>query len=434
MKKYLIFFCIFFLIFSFIPISFVKGATSITYNAVSNIITVTGFPSDSPCSFWDLYNASNINGWNIVKMFPSDNVTFEFGCRIIIGGISTHTYFIDKNIHITFNSTSISANGHNLIEVKYRGHFTLGQLDNATTKLTSRGVSILAVNSGYTYNSIIYGQHSSADIKLYSCSFISTSPNSGSLQHRVRGLKNNTPVYNCLFNNVYLELSSVDGFRITMLEGDCSLSRSTGTFEDIYLEAPFSQYIYWYGSETGNLKNIKGIGNKGAYGDIRCLGITVNHNITNGDFDRWRFNWGGSATGEVYRNYEFDLTVTYPNGTVINGTLTGARVEIQHFGNNSGIDYNATLNEDGSINQTILSMGFYNQTGDDNIYNYNPFNLRIYNVTGYVEYNGNFTLNKKEDLTISLISYANIDYTLPIALLISFGVICILLIIAKIKR
>jgi len=102
------------------------------------------------------------------------------------------------------------------------------------------------------------------------------------------------------------------------------------------------------------------------------------------------------------RQYTFGLTVTYPNGTAINGTSTGARATIQHYGQAQSTDYNATLGEDGTITQQTLSMGFYNSTGGDTIYSYNPYNLRVWNVTGYQDYNLNFTLSDKTNWTITL--------------------------------
>jgi len=87
----------------------------------------------------------------------------------------------------------------------------------------------------------------------------------------------------------------------------------------------------------------------------------------------------------------FDLTVTYSNGTNVNGTATECRVVFQHYGNGGGVDYNATLGEDGTIpRQTWVSS-------------YNPYNLQITNVTGYQDYNGNFTLSEKTDWTIALL-------------------------------
>lgn len=126
-------------------------------------------------------------------------------------------------------------------------------------------------------------------------------------------------------------------------------------------------------------------------------------NFTNVVSSSWNIDWIGSLdTGVVWRKNTYDLTITFPNGTAINGTETGARVVMQHYGEDAGLDYNATLAGDGTIPTQSLINGFYNRTGNDTIYDYNPFNLYVYNVTGYNDYSQNFTLNTRKDEVIAL--------------------------------
>lgn len=356
----------------------------ITYDAPSNTITVTGYTEGAPCTFEDIYQADVAGGWGVVS--KQGTLQYLFDCKIVIGGISTHTWFADKNVQVVFSASAVSGNAQYLIQVKYRGHFRLGQLDDATNKLTSRGVQVTAVDSGYNYISIIYGQHSSADIQFYSSSFISTSPQ-GARSHQIRSLRNNAPVYNCLFDNVMFNTGSIDGYRITMIKGNIPLSRSSGTFDDLFIQQPDGYYVYWYQAETGNLKNFKGIGHTGVWGSIRVLDITVDHDIINGDLDAWTFNWGTGSTAKVYRKYTFNLKVTQKDGSPING----ATVTLKDKDGNQV--FQVTTDAQGEIAEQTVSRGYYDQPNGNTLQDYSPHAL-IIEKAGYQTYEKKFTMDK----------------------------------------
>jgi hypothetical protein len=72
------------------------------------------------------------------------------------------------------------------------------------------------------------------------------------------------------------------------------------------------------------------------------------------------------------------------------------------YGQGYSVLYNATLNGDGTIETQTLSKEFYNSTGGDTPYSYEPFNLKIYNCSGYQPYESNFTLSEATSVTIAL--------------------------------
>ena len=77
-------------------------------------------------------------------------------------------------------------------------------------------------------------------------------------------------------------------------------------------------------------------------------------------------------------------------------------------------------------------MGFYNQTGANTIYDYNPYHLEITNATGYQDYSGNFTLSEKTSWEISLQTESTtgglglgLGMGLVLALMVAVGVIAL---------
>ena len=107
-----------------------------------NIITVTGFTEDSPCTFWDLWNASNVNGWNIMWNNKDNDTQYQCDAtRINIGDDSTATYFADSNVEVFF--TQIRSNWQYVIVVHENAHFRLGVVEDEATKRTSQGCHLI---------------------------------------------------------------------------------------------------------------------------------------------------------------------------------------------------------------------------------------------------------------------------------------------------
>ncbi len=119
--------------------------------------------------------------------------------------------------------------------------------------------------------------------------------------------------------------------------------------------------------------------------------------LVNVDSDSWSMTWFSTGSGETYRQYEFDLNVTDTSGTPIQN----ANVTVKHYGQTEAQDFSVLTGANGSFSTQTLTMGFYNQTGGDTIYSYNPHNLTV-TASGYRTYTANITLNDKTDWTITL--------------------------------
>ncbi len=147
-------------------------------------------------------------------------------------------------------------------------------------------------------------------------------------------------------------------------------------------------------------------------------GSTIDHsNILNGDSDTWDVEFGSGCAYNVYRNYEFDLTVYFQNGSYVNN----ANVTISNSYLGSSDSWLTFAN--GSIPQQVYDMGHYNITGGDTIYSYNPYNLTI-SMSGYETYTDLVNITRKENLRVSLTPTSSvIDYSVVfLAIGLSIGI------------
>lgn len=116
----------------------------------------------------------------------------------------------------------------------------------------------------------------------------------------------------------------------------------------------------------------------------------------NPDVENWTILWGGGiSTHNIYRQYEFDLTFTFENGSYTEGT--NVTISNDYLGTSDSW----ILSSNGSIPQQTYSTGHYNRTGGDTIYDYNPYNITA-TLDGYRTYTQLINITKPEDLTISL--------------------------------
>jgi len=403
----------------------VKGKTvwnldPITYSMP--IITVTGFTSGDPCSFWDVWNASYINGWNVSSQTCENSTTglglqnhqFLFNCTIQIGDGETPTYFADTRKQVYFMDLG-EIYGVKFIHVKNNADFTLGILEDETAKTTSGGCSIFTDYPYTTYGSIIYSDDGS-NTNLYGSTFSSHVNIAYSLGVSSRPGK----MYNCIFVNT-VPSGDIDAYNIQIMKAQYGIVYLTeGTFEKLTI-SDCLRGIYYYSSYVRTYTNLVLRSNTHAF---YVNSLTAEENLINPDIDLWNFYWQGVSTGKIFRQYTFDLTVTYPNGTGIEN----ANVTVKHYGQGETQDFSELTDSDGKISQKTLSMGFYNQTGADTIYSYNPYHIEITNVTDYQDYSGNFTLDEKTEWTLCICpkSYNWFGVTIIIGLLACFMFVIVL--------
>lgn len=381
---------------TYILIGNVKGKMDLIIDPITfsgGIITVTGYTEGSPATFWDLWNASNVNAWNVSeKTDSSENTQFAFGCRIQIGTGSA-TWFADENIQVIFNSTALSGNSQSLIEVKNNAHFRVGQILDATDKLSYKGCQFIALDS-YLYISWVKN-NVGGEVEIYSSSFIQVDKT----EYRDHSFYNLDSTEMPFWNNL-LEHSNFLGVwdisHVIMQYGSYQIGyKTTGDFRDSYLFKGY--HAFYFHSTYGNapIKNV--IVRQRRYRTFRVTSLTIDKYVVNFDVDTWDFFWIGTSTGEIYRQYEFDLNTTFANATAIQN----ANVTLSYYGEGGGTIGSWLTFANGTIPTQTLNMGFYNATGGDTLYNYNPYKLTII-LNGYQTYTKNFTLEEKTDWRIAL--------------------------------
>ena len=360
----------------------------------SPIITVTGFTEGTPCNFWDVWNASYVNAWNVSEKTDwGENSQFTFGCQLQIGDGSAETWFADVNTQVVFNSTVVTANSQDLINVRTNGHFRVGKVETVADKTSSSGCHLLALDA-YANTRFITGEDSTnADIEVYSS--ILSAPNN---THILYKLLNNSPIWNNIFDNARILVSSVDIYNLNILKvTDVAGAISYGTIgsiDDVTIFDPTYYYIYLYGVYGGTFQNI--IGKNTGYRAFRINAITVDCYVINGDLDVWTFYYAGTSTAEVYRQYEHTFNFTYNINPVENANVT-----ITYEGQGGGKIGSWQTWANGSIPTQTISRSFYNQTGGNTEYAYYPYVLTV-TLDGYQTYTKKWTPTEKTTWEIAL--------------------------------
>jgi len=213
-------------------------------------------------------------------------------------------------------------------------------------------------------------------------------------------------IWNCIFDKIAPTLSAnVDIFNLVILRGLYGISRCGGTFEKLTIY--HCAYVIGLEGDTSKTMRNVYIRSDDANSLIRVLtGGTEPQYLVNVDWDAWKFSWAGT-TPNVYRQYEFDLNTTFANATAIQN----ANVTLSYYGQGGGTVGSWLTFANGSIPQQTLSRSFYNQTGGNNEYSFNPYNLTVM-LSGYQTYTQNFTLSEKTEWTIALQeTTASVTYT-----------------------
>jgi len=361
-------------------------ASSITYVVASNTIITKAHNETHPCNSSQVYDADVSNGWGVVS--KQGNNQYKYDAKLQIGDGDVPTYFAEENNQILFTSGV-----QRVIEVTYNGHYRLGKVVSESEKLSESGshlktehnsAEIYAEGSLEIYSSLLTAEGNRLTINFY-------------------GIDNTTSLKiwsSAIFQDVDTTInpspnSIVDIYRLTAQKGTSALRPLTGiaTYNDILIHS-YTRAFYTQASADPIFKNIV-IKNSSyiAYATF----YTGDFKIINGISDNWAFFWSGTCTGEIYRQYEFDLNTTFSNATAIEN----ANVTLSYYGEGGGTISSWLTFSNGSIPTQTLTMGFYNQTGGNTIYDYNPYSIAI-TKDGYQTYSKNFTLGEKTDWTIAL--------------------------------
>jgi len=373
----------------------------ITYGAP--VITVIGGSAATPLNWFDVWNASNSNGWNVVfNNNLADTQFFINNTRVYFGnGTSAGTtYFNDTSKQITFNASAFSGGSVRLMEISRYSYLQFGAIEDLGDKTTSRGCSFIVLEQSgrphyLTYGSSSYNTHTN----FFSCSIEGT--------YRLYLSSYNSDYWNTnlVRYSEILDRSNCDIYNIYMSNSVYGILYPSATTTYDYLRiVEMSSYAFAL-RYTGAASNSFARNNNRLYYATALASGSV-HNFTDCDFDSWVNYWGASSKGTVYRRNTFNITFTFPNGTIINGATTGARVIVQHYGNSSGVDYNATLATNGHVSLTLIVGYWTNKTGAavqdlTDLYDYNPYRLQLTNLTGWI-YDQNFTLSDTVNMVIAV--------------------------------
>lgn len=365
----------------------------ITYNAGTNIITITGYIPGTECAFLDIYNADIAGGWGVSS--KNNDYSFAFDAQLQIGNDSNQTYFKDTNKLVT-----IKPGNQHAIYIKRLAQFQLGEVYDDSLRSTGNGCTLLKLDNAY--KNIIQGSTNyNAAVRLYSSSFYSNVGNVG--LNYIYGIK----AYNCLLGkNINFGFTSggtIDYCIIT--DPNFSGFYNTGsTIDHITAFKTPRLFAASYGYPTN-------ISNTTVY-DNTLMGYvtnrTVDVNLINVTSNVWTFAYNNSIGIEIWRKYTFDLHVKKSDKT----NFSNRPVTIwQRAGDNNFVDgdklYEGTTDGSGNIPTQTLIWGFYDETHGNTLQQY-YHKILIEGNNDYLNYETEFNSNKKRTEDITLVDVSDI--------------------------
>jgi len=373
-----------------------KGKMAITYNAGTNIITVTGYTAGTPCTFLNLWNADQLGGWNKITRQCTDQYCFTANLQIGDGTITT--WFGDTNKQIVFNCAPFVSpiKGFNVsVLVKNNATFRLGKLKDAGLKTTNKGCAF-SYRYGSTHSTIMGDAVDGANIELYSTQIIS--PN----HIFFLAMSENLKLYNSILaDGVELyELFGVDIYNVVLQNHDnrfgivnCIGEMDTISINNFWYAINVTTYDY---GESVVFKNLKMADSSNYMMYLSDLDFD-DALLINCESDVWSFLWepANPSTKHVIRQYEFDLKVMDKAGVNING----ATVKIWDKDNNLVVN---TTTAGGVISMQTLNYGYYSDAGGSTPVMQTPHTIEI-SKAGYETYKTAFMVDVKINWRIRLL-------------------------------
>ena len=348
----------------------VHAVASYSYDAINLIVTITG----STATFAGWYSADVAGGWGTIGR-TSTSQYYLVPAKLEI------VYFGDGSTTTVFSDSRVQVDVVGVVSwtVKNNATLQLGRLIDLSKKEVDRTVQIINnyqiyAQSGstlYLYGvSVRFGQVIAQGAnRIWGCQFdtVTLSPK-------------NTDMYNCILGTTYFKGSEYE------VSGTTDLTNGFAA----YLLSITQNYNF-------SISNVNFKGSSGIVSTFNSYTWTGQANLINVISDTWAISWLGiSDKGKVWRKYTFSLTVTYPNGTAI----PNASVTLTYSGQGGGTVGSWLTNSTGQISTKTLTMGFYNQTGGNTIYDYNPYKLEI--TSSYGNYTKEWTLNEKTSWEIAV--------------------------------
>lgn len=353
---------------------------AIVYDSVNNVITVTGTYTDL---FQDIYDADQAGGWGVLH--KQGNRQFYSEARIVIGDGSTSTAVSDKRAHLEFEPDAVPSGGIG-ITVENNASLTFGELVDATAKVVRYGVDVMYPVKGSGVHRYLIRGFNGSQINLYGCSFRGFTNTYYSLW--IRGV---ITAYHCLFDRVELRNVSGELYDLVFVQIRSSALRTvTATMDEIRL---FTSAAFMVEATSGlTVSNVVARGITTFYYAYYQSG---NSYLINADSDAWTFIWSNSPNAKIYRQYEFDLTVTDKE----NNAISGATVTLKDKDDNQV--FQVTTDAQGEIATQTVSRGWYEQATGDTLNEYSPHTLTI-EKAGCQTYERKLALEEKTKWEIKL--------------------------------
>ena len=369
-----------------------SASATITYDAGNNIITVTGYTEDTPCTFTDIYNADQSGGWGVVS--KQGDTQFLFDTEIDAGDGSTSTYLHDTNKQVTFSDTSNSYG----IKVATNAKVWFGELVDSTLKTTKDGCHFIFLRTGSYHSMHCTTYDANTYLHLFGCLIYQTY---GKIQTSGK-------TYNCILmnRNIMVDSSNSDTYNLQVQSADCGLESSKGTFEKLtFTDCDYGIYVY----NSVFVYDIKNATLYNCTNELLIRDMAVDWSLINVDSNKaWSIKWNTDypSTGRVLRKYEGNLKVIEMH----NGAINGAIVKIWDKDSNLVVD--TTTDANGVIPTQIITRGYYNQANGSTLQDASPHTMTV-EKDGYTTYEAEFTLKQKTDWLIALQKSCSICPSLP---------------------
>jgi hypothetical protein len=357
----------------------VRGETDLVIDPITYSYETLIYSDGSTDNFfWELWNASDSNGWDVVN--NTCDTQFTFWCPIQIDNATVS----DMNKQIVF----IDLAQNDLILYDGSSYVCFGEIADSERKIGMNGCHFISLDVGDVTHFIkctTSNPPKSCGVELYGCSFSHPNSGLGVIGYYLSCNGSNAPFWNGLLVNTMLGHSKLD------LSNIHSVSKPNDTYGVYELDSGStidgcSLHGFTYGFYATDSVTLSGLQFSGNTYDFFMVGTgTKSYNFTDTIAD-WSIFWSGSGSSTLFRKYTFSLTVLYENGSAVEG----AQVTLSYYGNGGGTAYSGLSNSEGEIS-TTLTMGYY-PAQSQSLTSYNPYHISI-QKGGTTYYTGNFTLN-----------------------------------------
>ena len=357
----------------------------ITYDAPSNIITVSGYTEASPCTFEDIYQADVAGGWGVVSKQGSSQYLFDCRFRIYSG------YFIDISKQVEFSSIAVSADSQWLVELRSNTVFRGGESVDVTNKICRHGLHIIALDT-YNYTKF-FSLWKDATLELYGCTLENPVSQRKDITVRMASDVATFTLYSCILSGNIL-ISGLEStwkiHRLTDVGTNQALEYGliiSGVLDDVLVAQKYYairvQHAY-----AATLKNVVLKNNTYAF---FVYNISTDKYIVNADIDNWNLYYYGTSTANVFRQYEFDAHCQDKEGNDLNGVSA-----VGEYVSPYGEAFSETTDGNGDIPTKIVDHGFFDQPHGDTEQLKTPLKV-TYSKAGYQTVVKYYSLDKKTE-------------------------------------